>query len=126
MILSGASSERNSAATTFSENPGTERFTLALFLSSLLSFGGGLAPGYTVKPASRISASSLTCRSPRGDLMSTCAAPSLLLCLSLALMLQAGRTQKAANSALRDSFAIAARLNLLRLDALMLNMGGTS
>src|SRR6202171_4746466 len=126
MTLSGASSERNSAATTFSENPGTERLTLALFLSSLSSFGAGLAPGYSVRQASRISACSLTCKSPMGDLMSTCATPSLLLCLSFALMLQAGRTQNAANRAPRDSVAVKLRLNILLLDVLLLNMGGTS
>src|SRR5258707_5426003 len=124
MTLSGASSERNSAATTFSENPGTERFTLALFLSSLSSFGAGLAPGYSVRPASRISACSLTCKSPMGDLMSTPASPSLLLCLSFALMLQTGRTQRAANSEPMVSFAITALLNVVRLDVLQLRLGG--
>src|SRR5580700_10830739 len=124
MTLSGASSETNSAATTFNENPGNERFTLALFLLSLPSFGAGLAPGYRDRPASWISACSLTCKSPTGDLMSTCFSPSPPL--SLALMLQPGRTQRIAIRVSTDIFAIRLGLNILLLNVLLLSMGGTS
>src|ERR1700690_215417 len=68
-----------------------------------------------------MSACSLTCKSPTGDLMSTCFSPSAPL--SLALMLQAGSRHRAAISAPRHSLAARLWLNILHI---RLNMGGTS
>jgi len=82
-------------ATTFSENPAATDLRWRSFCRRC-RLSERVGAGIQRQPCVANIGLLLTCKSPRGDLMSTCFSPSALL--SFASMLQAGSTHKAASS----------------------------